>query len=359
MKSDVVDDGPLVTVVVPVYNTPEGPLRRCLRSILAQGYANIELIVVDDGSNEECAAVLNDVLGSDPRSRVIGGGHSGVSHARNLGIDAAQGEWLVFCDSDDEVFPSFVADALKVALSLGVEFVCGANTHLYEGDAVNITGFTGRYHAVFEQGQMAAAAKQMLGTMRYAAFDGPDFKGRTLHGKLYSRKALGFLRHDENLAIGEDVLFNYEFIMRCRSLAIVDACWYFYYQYCSSSVHTLDSSVWKASIENTLAARAEGEDPAPYYTRCAELTFEAVAFFARAQGLLSACGRGKSLLSFAGDLGCYSEEYFQGYLSPHSLDIFARLCRKGLYGAACWFWGSLTLFRDRSSKRRLIDPLAV
>ena len=96
MKSDVVDDGPLVTVVVPVYNTPEGPLRRCLRSILAQGYANIELIVVDDGSNEECAAVLNDVLGSDPRSRVIGGGTPGYPMPATLELMRHRGSGWSF-----------------------------------------------------------------------------------------------------------------------------------------------------------------------------------------------------------------------------------------------------------------------
>ena len=266
---------------------------------------------------------------------------------------------MVFCDSDDEVLPSFISDALKVALSLGVEFVCGANTHLYEGDSANPAGFSGRYHAVFEQGQMTAAAKQMLGMVKYAGFDGPDFKGRGPHGRLYNRKALGSLRYDENLAIGEDVLFNYEFIMRCRSLAIVDACWYAYYQYRSSAVHASDLSLWKTSIESTISACAQGEDPAPYCTRCAELTFEAVASFARAEGLISACERGKHLLSFVDDLGCFREECLQGYLPPRSLDIYVRLCRKGLYGAACWFWGSLILFRDRASKRRLIDPLAV
>ena len=359
LRGDVVEDGPLVTVVVPVYNTPEGPLRRCLRSILAQDYANIELIVVDDGSSKECVAVLNDMLGSDPRSRVIEGGHSGVSHARNLGIDAAQGEWVVFCDSDDEVLPSFISDALRVALSLGVEFVCGASSHLYEGDSVNPAGFSGRYHAVFEQGQMTAAAKQMLGAKKYAAFDGPDFKGRAPHAKLYSRKALGSLKYDETLAIGEDCLFNYKFIGRCRSLAIVDACWYAYYQYRSSSAHTSDLSLWEASIKNMLAAREEGEDPAPYCSRCAVIAFDTAAFFVRAEGFLSACGRGKRLLSFAGDLGCFSEERLQGYLFGRSLNICVRLCRKGLYGAACWFWGSYILFRDRASNRKLIDPLAV
>ena len=77
LRGDLIGDGPLVTVVVPVYNTPEGPLRRCLRSILSQDYANIELIVVDDGSSGECVVVLNDALGADPRSRVIGGGTPG------------------------------------------------------------------------------------------------------------------------------------------------------------------------------------------------------------------------------------------------------------------------------------------
>jgi glycosyltransferase involved in cell wall biosynthesis len=89
---------PLVSVVVPTHNRV-ALLKRTLRSILGQNISDVEVIVVDDGSVDDIAAVVGDL---DPRIQVLRNRQpAGVSAARNRGIAAAQGEWIAFCDDDD------------------------------------------------------------------------------------------------------------------------------------------------------------------------------------------------------------------------------------------------------------------
>ncbi len=94
------DQQPLVSVVVPVYNV-EPYLRRCLDSIVGQTYRNIEIILVDDGSPDACGRICEEYAANDTRIRVIHQENRGLSGARNSGMDAATGEYLMFIDSDD------------------------------------------------------------------------------------------------------------------------------------------------------------------------------------------------------------------------------------------------------------------
>jgi glycosyltransferase involved in cell wall biosynthesis len=92
-----------VSVIIPVYNRP-AELRRAIRSVLAQSYADFELIVVDDASSENIAAVVEDI--GDSRVRLIHKTvNQGAASARNTGIEAATGRWVAFLDSDDEWLP--------------------------------------------------------------------------------------------------------------------------------------------------------------------------------------------------------------------------------------------------------------
>ena len=93
---------PLISVVVPVYNM-ERYLERCVDSILAQDYANLELILVDDGSTDESLSICNRYRQTDPRVKVLHQENGGQGSARNAGIDIAQGEYLGFVDSDDTI----------------------------------------------------------------------------------------------------------------------------------------------------------------------------------------------------------------------------------------------------------------
>lgn len=91
---------PLISIIVPVYNA-EKTLARCIRSLIGQSYRNIEILLVNDGSKDASLAICRQFAQEDDRIRVIDKPNGGVSSARNAGLDAANGEFVMFCDSDD------------------------------------------------------------------------------------------------------------------------------------------------------------------------------------------------------------------------------------------------------------------
>lgn len=105
-------DCEIVSVIVPVYNV-EKYLRRCVDSILNQTYQNIEIILVDDGSPDNCGAICDDYQNTDYRVKVIHKKNGGLSDARNVAISQTSGEYITFVDSDDWVSPYYVEHLYK------------------------------------------------------------------------------------------------------------------------------------------------------------------------------------------------------------------------------------------------------
>ena len=109
---------PLISVIVPVYQVEEY-LERCVKSILSQTYKNLEVILVDDGSPDQCPAICDACAEKDARVKVIHQENKGLSGARNAGIDAASGEYLAFVDSDDYVSPHFIEELYQLLQDTG------------------------------------------------------------------------------------------------------------------------------------------------------------------------------------------------------------------------------------------------
>lgn len=106
---------PKVSVIVPVYNT-EKYLHRCVDSILAQTFTDFELLLVNDGSTDGSGAICDEYAQKNSRVRVFHKENGGVSSARNLGMDKAQGEWITFVDSDDWLDVDFLSSlAMKTS----------------------------------------------------------------------------------------------------------------------------------------------------------------------------------------------------------------------------------------------------
>jgi len=91
---------PLISVIVPIYNV-EPYIHKCVDSILAQSYANFEIILVDDGSPDNCGKICEKYASDNPSVKVIHKENGGLSDARNAGLDIAKGEFICFVDSDD------------------------------------------------------------------------------------------------------------------------------------------------------------------------------------------------------------------------------------------------------------------
>lgn len=102
---------PVISVIVPVYKV-EPYLRQCIDSILAQTYTNFELILVDDGSPDNCGAICDEYAARDSRIVVIHQENQGVSVARNAALDIMRGEYVAFIDSDDYIAPKYLETLL-------------------------------------------------------------------------------------------------------------------------------------------------------------------------------------------------------------------------------------------------------
>ena len=115
---------PEISIIVPVYKV-EKYLNECIDSILAQTFTDFELILVDDGSPDSCPALCDAAAAKDSRIRVIHQKNRGLSGARNAGLDAAEGEWIAFVDSDDTIMPDFCAKLYHAAQEAGAQMaVC-------------------------------------------------------------------------------------------------------------------------------------------------------------------------------------------------------------------------------------------
>ena len=131
---------PEISIIVPVYQV-EKYLNECIDSILAQTFTDFELILVDDGSPDNCPALCDAAAKKDSRVRVIHKQNGGVSTARNAGLDAAQGNWIAFVDSDDTATPEYLEKMHKAALETGADFT-SCHQKLF-ADANNVDQFCG------------------------------------------------------------------------------------------------------------------------------------------------------------------------------------------------------------------------
>ena len=114
----------VISVIVPVYNV-SAYLPECLDSILSQDYEKLEVILIDDGSTDDSGAICDAYAQRDNRIRVIHQKNCGLSGARNAGLDAAEGEWIAFVDSDDTITPDFCAKLYHAAQEAGAQMaVC-------------------------------------------------------------------------------------------------------------------------------------------------------------------------------------------------------------------------------------------
>ena len=108
----------LISVIIPVYKV-EKYLCRCVDSVLEQTYTNMEIILVDDGSPDNCPVMCDEYARQDSRVKVIHQENAGLSGARNAGIDMAQGQWLAFVDSDDYLAADFLGRLYQACVNTG------------------------------------------------------------------------------------------------------------------------------------------------------------------------------------------------------------------------------------------------
>ena len=204
----------MISVIVPVYNT-EKYLHRCIDSILAQTYTDFELLLIDDGSTDSSGAICDEYALRDSRVRVFHKENGGVSSARNLGLDNAQGEWITFVDSDDWI----ACNALDVMLDNKEE------------DLI-ITSFTSERNLFYAQFESGCFVGSSINKCLSKYFGHISFT--VIWGKLYKRHIIvdNKLIFDNSIHTGEDTLFLYSYIAEINSINIKSIG---VYHYCDST----------------------------------------------------------------------------------------------------------------------------
>lgn len=129
------NDNPLISVVVPIYNV-EKYLKRCIESIRCQTYSNLEIILVDDGSPDNCGCICDDYRKKDNRIKVIHKENGGLSDARNAGIKIVNGKYLTCIDSDDFVSPYFIENLWNAVKESQCDIATSWFIEFYEGDSI-------------------------------------------------------------------------------------------------------------------------------------------------------------------------------------------------------------------------------
>ena len=130
------ENRPLFSVIVPVYKV-EKYIHQCVDSILAQSFSDFELILVDDGSPDNCGAICEEYAAKDPRVKVVHKENGGLSDARNVGLEMATGEYVLFVDSDDWVAPDMYEKMVRRAEETGADVV-GCDYHMTTEQSMKI-----------------------------------------------------------------------------------------------------------------------------------------------------------------------------------------------------------------------------
>ncbi len=214
-------DNPLISVIVPVYKV-EKYLDRCVESIVNQTYTNLEIILVDDGSPDNCPAMCDAWAEKDNRIKVIHKENGGVSSARNAGLDMLTGALITFIDADDWVEKDYFDSILKIDGFQTFDMVVTSFAFDYiNGDTkiINIPEF---------QCAKANVLKEyLLDSIRPEAC-----------GKVFKKAVLNGVRFNTNYGYAEDLLFNYELLKNCNSLKCVNIHKYHYLQQSGNSSTT-------------------------------------------------------------------------------------------------------------------------
>ena len=133
----------LISIIVPIYNS-ENYIKKCLDSILAQTYSNLEVILIDDGSTDNSYNICKDYQKKDNRIVLLQQKNAGVSRARNHGLEVAKGEYIGFVDSDDYIEPEMYEILLNSIIESNSKIaICNyyyenEDSKLYCGDSIKI-----------------------------------------------------------------------------------------------------------------------------------------------------------------------------------------------------------------------------
>ena len=200
-----------VSVIIPIYNSEEN-LSRCVESVLAQSYKEIEIICINDGSTDASLNILEEYQKDDTRLMIVDIENQGVSHARNIGLERSDGKYVVFVDSDDMINVNMIRELYyRVECEFADLAVCGYTTY--------------RGNVIFEKQELKEDILTLEQSVNYLMSTGCL---NMIWNKMYRREKIAS-KFREDMAFGEDLLFNIQYLKSCANVCILKDAFYQYY----------------------------------------------------------------------------------------------------------------------------------
>lgn len=206
---------PYISVIVPVYNV-EAYLERCVDSLLAQTWKQLEILLVDDGSTDSSGGICDRYAEKDNRIRVIHKENGGLSSARNAGLDAATGAYIGFVDSDDWIEPETYATMLERMEKFDAQLVCAGR--------YDVDGGTGQRRVGLCPAREECVSGEALAG-RIFLWDHCD---SSACDKLYRRELFQDIRYPEG-RVCEDVPVTFRLALKAEKAVLCDKPLYNYY----------------------------------------------------------------------------------------------------------------------------------
>lgn len=202
----------MISVIVPVHNAAVY-LADCIKSVLDQTYSDFELLLIDDGSTDESGAICDSYAKKDKRVKVVHNKNHGVSYTRNVGLALSVGEYIAFCDADDQYKPNYLMDLYHAMQNSGVDMaIC--NYSILRGTSEKVV--CSRPSGVIEKEEI------------YRRIFIDNTIGGFVWNKFFKKELLQDIRFDENMQICEDTYFVCRFLQKARKIEYVGEPLYLY-----------------------------------------------------------------------------------------------------------------------------------
>lgn len=220
----------LVTVIMPIYKIEECYLRNSIESVLAQTYKNLEIILVDDGSPDNCGSVCDEYAIQDRRVKVYHLQNGGVSVARNYGLDHCHGDYVMFVDSDDYIVKDYIRVLYELLQKNNDDCVCSKCRYVYSDNLIQEEQFSAKYFYLTKS--------EVLKELFYLKHANQKLEIGAVWGTMYKSKLLKNVRFEPNVIMGEDFLFKYNVFKNINKLIVCNSDGYFYLQRNTSVMHS-------------------------------------------------------------------------------------------------------------------------
>lgn len=265
-----------VSIIVPIYNSAPY-LKECIQSVIKQTYMDFELLLIADGSTDGSEEICRKFARQDRRIRFLSQEHKGVSAARNMGMDNAEGEYLFFLDSDDAIHPYLLEKLLRLAektkAMIVAESLCSVPTKCFERKVTRMMNCDESF--LGEKYKYLNSQEALYSLLSF----GSQGQLYAIGGKMIREKAICAVRFDETLSYGEDTKFMYQLLAGGADAAVFCGEGYYYREHRGSlsSVRTIEVYENLYVCSKYIWFQEKGKGRKVYAQKCAEAFLGTIA----------------------------------------------------------------------------------